>query len=135
LAASILRETPGGERVSIEAGDILTAPPRDMHDAVVLRALIQVLAPTDAARAIANAAAAMRPDGTIYILGGGILDNDRLGPCAAVFWNVTFMNLYPSGASYTEAEHAEWLSASGCGELERITLPTGGGIIRATKLR
>jgi DNA-binding transcriptional ArsR family regulator len=135
LAASILRETQGGQRVSIETGDILVGPPRGTHDAVVLRALIQVLAPGDAARAIANAAAALRPDGAIYILGGGILDNDRLGPRAAVFWSVTFMNLYRAGASYTEAEHTAWLSAAGCGDLERVTLPTGGGIIRATKLR
>jgi SAM-dependent methyltransferase len=134
LGASILRETQGGERVSIEVGDILLERPRGLHDAAVLRALIQVLAPGDARRAIANAAAAVRPGGTIFILGGGILDDDRLGPRAAVFWNVTFMNLYRSGASYTEAEHAEWLSAAGCGKLERIAVPTGGGIIRATKL-
>lgn len=134
LAGPILRETQGGEHVSIEAGDIIMAPPRDMHDAVVMRALIQVLAPEDAARAIANGAAAARPGGTLYIVGGGILDNDRLGPVAAVFLNVTLMNLYPSGAAYTEAEHAEWLSAAGCGNVERITLPTGGSIIRAVKL-
>jgi hypothetical protein len=134
LGTAILRETPGGDRVSIETGDILAATPRSLHDVAVMRALIQVLGPADAARAIANAAAAVWPGGTIYIAGGGILDNDRLGPVAAVFWSVTFMNLYPAGASYTEAEHAAWLAAAGCGEVERITLPTGGGIIRATKL-
>ena len=135
LAAPILRGTRGGERVTIETGDILKAPPREVHDAVVMRALIQVLSPGDAARAIANAAAALRPGGTIYIAGGGILDDDRLGPVAAVFLNVTFMNLYSSGTSYTEAEHAEWLTAAGCGDVERFTLPTGGGIVRAKKPR
>ena len=135
LAAAILRDSPGGKRVSVETGDILAAPPRGLHDVAVLRALIQVLGPADAARAIAHAATAVRPGGTIYIAGGGILDNDRIGPVAAVFWSVTFMNLYPAGASYTEAEHAAWLAAAGCGEIERITLPAGGGIIRATKLR
>lgn len=135
LAEPILRATPGGERVSIETGDIVAAPPKSgMHDAVVMRALIQVLSAGDAARAIAHAAAAARPGGTIYILGGGILDDDRLGPGPAVFWNVTFMNLYPAGASYTEAEHAGWLSAAGCGDVSRIVTPIGGGIIRATKL-
>ncbi len=133
LAPSILRDTPGGDRVAIEAGDILRAPPRETHDAVVLRALVQVLAPADAANAICNAAAALRPRGHIYINGGGILDNDRLAPRTAVFLNVKFMNLYPAGAAYTEAEHAEWLAAAGCGEVGRITLPNGGGIIRATK--
>jgi hypothetical protein len=37
--------------------------------------------------------------------------------------------------SYTETEHARLLVASGCGELRRITLPSGGGIIRASKLQ
>jgi hypothetical protein len=51
-----------------------------------------------------------------------------------VFMNLTFMNLYAAGASYTEAEHATWLSAAGCGEVERIVLPSGGSIIRAKRL-
>jgi hypothetical protein len=133
LAAPILRATPGGGRVTIETGDIFAAPPSGSYDAAIIRALIQVLGPDDARRAIVNTGAAVRPGGDIYILGGGILDNDRLGPRAAVFWSVTFMNLYAAGASYTEAEHAAWLAEAGCGEVERITLPSGGGIIRATK--
>ena len=134
LAAPILRQTPGGELVSIEAGDILAGPPSGTHDAAVLRALVQVLAPADAARAIANAATALRPGGTIYIVGGGILDDDRMGPRTAVFLNLTFLNLYPAGASYTRAEHAEWLEAARCADVQRITLPSGAGIIHATKL-
>jgi len=133
LAAAILKNAPGGDRVLIEAGDIFVAPPREIHDAVIMRSFVQVLAPGDAARAIANAAASLRVGGTIYIAGGGILDDDRLAPREAVFWNLTFMNLYPAGASYTEAEHAEWLSAVGCGNLQRVTLPSGAGIISATK--
>jgi SAM-dependent methyltransferase len=134
LAAPILAETPGGARVSIEPGDILSAPPRGTYDAAVVRALAQTLSPEDAGRAIANAAAALRPGGTIYVMGGGVLDNDRLNPHAAVFWNVTFMNLYSGGGSYTEAQHAAWLAAAGCGAPHRTTLANGGGIIRATKL-
>jgi hypothetical protein len=134
LARAILAETPGGEHVSIEAGDILLAPPRETHDVAVLRAVVQVMSPTDAARAIANAAAALHAGGTIYIIGAGILDDDRLNPPAAVLFNVTFLNLYRSGGSYTMSEHAAWLAAARCGEVRRVTLPTGSGIIRATKL-
>jgi hypothetical protein len=47
--------------------------------------------------------------------------------------NVTFMNLYCAGASYTETEHAGWLVAAGCGDPRRVTLPNGSGIISATK--
>ena len=99
----------------------------------VLRALVQVLAPEDAARAIANSVACLRPGGTIYILGSGILDDSRLAPRTAVFMNLTFMNLYPAGASYTESEHAGWLVAAGCGNVRRVTLANGSGIIQADK--
>jgi SAM-dependent methyltransferase len=134
LAADILMATPAGERVTIEEGDILAGPPRGTFDAAVMRALVQVLSPPDAARAIANAALATRPGGSVFILGGGVLGDDRVGPELAVFLNVTFMNIYPAGASHTLAEHAAWLAAAGCGELERITLPSGGSIIRAKRL-
>jgi hypothetical protein len=133
LATPILRASPGGDRVIIEAGDILAAPPVGLHDAAIVRALIQVLGPDDALRTLVNTGAAVRPGGHVYLLGGGMLDDDRLGPRAAVFWSVTFMNIYAAGASYTEAEHAAWLAEAGCGDVERITLPSGGGIIRATK--
>ena len=43
------------------------------------------------------------------------------------------MNLYREGASYTEAEHTAWLEAAQCTPVERITLPTGSGIIVAKK--
>jgi len=133
LALPILRASPGGDRVKIEAGDILAAPPPGSYDAAIIRALLQVLGPEDARRAVVNAGAAVRPGGHVYILGGGMLDDDRRGPRAAVFWSVTFMNIYAAGASYTEAEHAAWLAEAGCDDVERITLPSGGGIIRATK--
>ena len=134
LAASILTGTPGSERVSVETGDILLTPPREMHDGAVMRALVQVLSPAAAARTIANTTSAVRCGGVVYIVGGGILNDDRLSPSAVVFWNLTFMNLYPAGAAYTVAEHAAWLSTAGCGESQRITLPNGAGIVRATKL-
>lgn len=133
LARPILKQTPGGDRVIIEAGDILSEASREKHDAAVMRALVQVLSPADAARAIFNTASSLQPNGTIYIIGAGILDDDRLGPRNAVFMNLTFMNLYRTGASYTEAEHAAWLDAAQCTLIERITLPTGSGIIVAKK--
>jgi DNA-binding transcriptional ArsR family regulator len=132
LAEPLLRSTPGGDRVAIEAGDILRASPGGSYDAAILRMLVQVLGPGDASRAIAHAAAALRPGGVIYIA-SSVLDDTRLSPAAAVFRNVTLMNLYRSGASYTESEHARWLEAAGCSGLRRVTLPNGSGVISATK--
>ena len=132
LAEPLLRATPGGERVAIEAGNILEASPKGSHDAVILRALVQVLGPGDGERAIRNGAGALRPGGAIYVC-GSILDDDRLSPAAAAYLNVTFMNVYRSGESYAESEHARWLDAAGCGDMRRITLPNGSGIVCAVK--
>jgi SAM-dependent methyltransferase len=133
LAADILARTPGGDRVTIEAGDILTTAPAGTHDTVMMRALVQVLGREDAGRAIANAARSLRPGGTFYIGGSGILDDDRLGPRRAVFFNITFMNMYSAGAAYTVAEHAAWLDAADCGDAKRTALPDGSAVIVATK--
>ena len=133
LAGPILGTSADAPRVTIQAGDILAAPPEERFDAAVMRALVQVLPAEAAARAIGHAAEAVRPSGHLYILGGGILDDDRMGPAAAVFLNVTFMNLYAGGASYTESEHAAWLTAAGCDAIERVILPSGGSVIRARK--
>jgi hypothetical protein len=43
------------------------------------------------------------------------------------------MNIYPAGAAYTEGEYFAWLSAAGCDEEQRFTLPDGRDAIRATK--
>jgi threonine dehydrogenase-like Zn-dependent dehydrogenase len=135
LAASILRECPGGDRVAIEPGDILVAPPREIHDAALIKSVMQVFGPADAARAIANSAAAVRPGGEVYVVVGvGLLDDDRLGPAYSVFRNVTFMNIYPAGASYTEGEYVAWLVAAGCGDIVRVRLPSDADVLRATKL-
>jgi hypothetical protein len=135
LAAPILRDCPGGDRVTIKAGDILAAPPTEMHDAAVMKSVVQAFSPPDAARAIANAAAAVRPGGAIYIVVGvSILNDDRLGPMNTVFRNITLMNTYPAGGAYTESEHIAWLRAAGCGDVERVRLPTDTDVLRATRV-
>jgi hypothetical protein len=139
LVEPMLRATPGGARVSIEAGNIVSGPPRiaspdALYDAAILRAVVQVLGPEDAAQAIRHAAACLRPGGTLYIIGGGILDDDRLGPRSAVFLNLVFLNFYEAGRSHTESAHRAWLEQAGCGAIRRLLLPSGRSAIVATKL-
>ena len=98
-----------------------------------MRALVQTLSRTDAAIAIANAAASLTVGGFMYIIGAGILDDGRTSPRSAVFMNLTFLNLYRGGASYTEAEHTTWLTAAGCEFRERKPLHNGS-IICAQKV-
>jgi len=132
-AAGLLDDFPCRDRIGIETGNITTEPLQGRHDAALLRALVQVLAPEDAARAIRHAIAGLRPGGHIYITGSGILNDDRLTPAAGVFLNVTLMNFYPSGRSYTTSEHIGWLTAAGCIDPIQTTLRGGSEVIRATK--
>lgn len=134
LIEPMLRATPGGARVAIELGDIVAAPPRDAsYEAAILRAVVQVLGPEAAARAIRNAAACLRPGGSLYIIGGGILDDDRLGPPDAVYLNLTFLNFYADGRAHTESAHRAWLAAAGCNSVRRLQLPSGRSAIVATR--
>jgi SAM-dependent methyltransferase len=132
-AAALLDDFPCRDRIDIETGDITAEPLKGKHDAALLRALVQVLAPEDAARAIRHAVAGLRPGGHIYITGSGILNDDRLSPPAGVYLNVTLMNFYPAGRSYTTSEHVDWLKAAGCTDPVQMTLRGGSEVIRATK--
>jgi SAM-dependent methyltransferase len=133
IAAPMIHDSGLAARLSVAAADILTGPPAGRYDAAILRAFLQVLSREDAARAVRHAAASLNPGGRLFIIGAGILDNDRRGPPTAVFMSVTFMNLYRAGASYTEAEHFAWLAQAGCRDPERILLPSGSSIIWAER--
>ena len=91
----------------------MDGPAAGRHDVAVLRAVLQVMDRGAAARAIRHVAESLKPGGEVLISGGGILDDDRLGPLNAVFMNLTFMNLYRESEAYTEAEHRGWLAEAG----------------------
>ena len=67
-AVGILQTAAGGDRASIVAGGILGGPPPAIYDAAVLPALVQVLAPAAAGLAMAHAATAVRPGGSVCIM-------------------------------------------------------------------
>jgi len=132
LAEQILRDR-GSPAVQAEAGDIVRAPSRSRHDAALLKAVIQVLSPAAAAVAIRHAFDSLNPGGTLYITGAGILDDSRLSPLQAVYYNLTFMNLYAGGGAYTEGQYRAWLGAAGFAAVERSTLDSGSPLLRATR--
>lgn len=133
-AKPILASLPGGDRVHIETGDILTAPPPGKYQLALLRAVLQVMSPEEAALAVRHACAALEPGGWIAIAGSGILSDDGLSPLGGVFMNLTLMNLYPHGTAHRFSDHGRWLEQSGCGPAEWLTLPGGAPLIRAQKL-
>lgn len=133
VAVPLISDMPCSDRIDVEIGDIVIGAPTGLHDAAILRAVVQVLSPTDAARAVGHACRCLRPGGTIYITGSGIIEDDRLGPAAGVYLNLTLMNLYPGGTAYTHSEHFAWLLQAGCDAPRHVTLPGGAEMIWATK--
>lgn len=133
IAKELLADEPLAEGMEFEIGDIAQAPSATTHDLAILKAVIQVLSPQDAAAAIRHAYVSLNSGGRLFVSGVGILNDDRVSPLEAVFYNLTFMNLYSDGASYTRSEYSRWLSEAGFGDIRFSTMPSGSQLISARK--
>jgi hypothetical protein len=133
VAQILLADLPQRDAIHFEAGDIGTAGSAQTHDVVLMKALLQCLAPAEARRAVTHAFASLDPGGRIFIAGVGILEEGGLSPASAVFYDLTFMNLYQGGASYTRGTYADWLQAAGFEAIEFDTLPSGSLVITARR--
>lgn len=133
VAPDILIEY-GSPEIAIEEGDITSAPSRRRHDLAILKAVIQVLPPDMARKAILNTALSLNVGGEIIVAGAGVLDDDRLGPTEGVFLNLTFLNLYHAGESYTESQYRSWLAEAGFADVVRRRLADGSVVFRARSL-
>jgi hypothetical protein len=132
LAKPLLAEA-GDHDVVFEAGDIVAAPSSMRHDVALLKAVIQVLSRTDAELALHNAYESLESRGLLCVTGAGILNDDRMSPIDAVYYNLTFMNLYAGGESYTRSEYSSWLSRVGFVDLTYRALPSGSTLLTGRK--
>jgi len=132
IAQKIVLEEGAAERVKVMAADVVNGPLSGAYDAAVLRAFLQVLSPQDARRALQNISTVVNPGGRIFII-GQILDDSRKSPLEAVGFNLTFINYFDAGESYTEGEHRDWLTAAGFVDIERSLLPEGSSLMTARK--
>ena len=99
---------------------------------MVARALIQVLSRNLAQRALHNITAHMDPGASLFIL-GIVLDNSRISPAQALFFNMRAISIYDEGESYTEQEYRDWLADAGIVGFERHLQPDGTSIVIARK--
>ncbi len=132
IAQRIVDETGAGDRVDVEAADVLSGPLSGSYDVVVMRALIQVLSPEDSVKALKNIFEAVVAGGTIHII-GMMLDNSRLTPASSVAFSMMTLNVYDDGQSYTEGEYAGWLAEAGFESFERVSLSDRDDIITARR--
>lgn len=127
ITRKIVQEESLAGRVEVLSADVVSGPLPGSYDAVILRALIQVLSAKDARAAIKNIGAALEPGGRVYII-GYVLDDSRISPSVAVGFNLNFINSFDAGEAYTESEHREWLSEAGFVDIERANYTLAGEI-------
>lgn len=119
-------------RVDVVEADLVAAPPPGRYDAVVLRSVLQVLSPSQAAAALRHAVAALAPGGECFVV-GRMLDDSRLAPLDAVAVNVMFLNVYEAGQAWTESEYRDWFGQAGLSGTTRTPLAGGYSIMHGVK--
>lgn len=127
ITQKIVDEEGAADRITVLATDVVQSTLPGKYDVAVLQRILQVLSPDDARRVIQHVAPAINPGGKIYIV-GQILDDSRTSPPSAVGANLTWINIYYEGESYTEHEHRTWLSEAGFVDIERADFFVGEGL-------
>ncbi len=124
ITQRIIDEVELNERVEVAVGDVLQGLTAGPYDVVALRALIQVLSPDDAVRALTNIRPTLKPGGAIFVI-GHVVENSRLSPALAVGFSLMTLNVYDDGQAYTRQEYLDWLTEAGFEE-GNITSMSGG---------
>ena len=132
ITQRIVAEAGASDRVDVVAADLLSGPLAGSYDVVVLKSLIQVLSQEDAVKALMNVRGAVKPGGTIHVI-GRMLDNSRLTPASSVAFSMTTINLFDDGQAYTEEEYAGWLVEAGFEGFERQSLLGGFDLVTARR--
>ena len=119
------------DRIAVVEGDAVRETPAGEYDLVVMKALLQVIGPTEAQSVVANVAKALTLGGRLVII-GRVLNDDRLSPTPTALFNLVFLNLYDAGLAHTESEHRQWLAAAELTDVQM--LPWGADtLIAATR--
>jgi hypothetical protein len=131
VAVALLKEQ-GTPEIDVVEWDVLEGPCRRSFDVVVLRALIQVLSPDQAKRALVNVAESVNPGGRIFVL-GHVMDDSRVSPPEEVIWYLLNLNWEDHAGFYAEKDYRDMLLNAGFRDVQRGRLPNGDGVMTALK--
>lgn len=126
--------TEGGD-IEVVAGDVvaqageLDTAMGTSCDGIVCCALLQVLAPDDAALAVRRMTRWLCPGGRLVVLGMGVLEDDRVRPRGAALANILFGSLYDDGRGYTVTEYRTWMQDAGLVQISSHWLEDGRGAL------
>lgn len=131
VAEALLKEQ-GMTEVDVVEWNVVEGPCECRFDAVVLRALVQVLSPEYAREAVRNIGASVNTSGSIFVL-GHVMDESKTSPVEEVGWYLINLNWEDEAGYYTEKDYKRMLKEAGFMDFVRETLPNGDGLIHAIK--
>ncbi len=131
VARTLLSEAEA-ETIEVFPCDIVESPLQESFDVAVLRAVIQVLSPEQAEKAVRHVAESINSGGCMIIL-GHVLDNSRISPVEEVGMNLIYLNWGYDIGCYTRTQYLEWMLGSGLIDVRFGSLPNGDRIITAKK--
>jgi predicted O-methyltransferase YrrM len=111
-------------RIEVRAGDLTADGPAAKVECVVLRLVLQCLAPRQAAIVIARAATMLEEGGCLHLVDWAAEDGGR-GRDQAVRQNLLLLNSYQEGRVHAAGELEAWLQAAGLNEIQKRPAPLG----------
>jgi predicted O-methyltransferase YrrM len=132
IAPSFLQRTPGGDRVRLVAGDMLTDDLPGPADLIWMSAIIHMFSPDENRQLVGRCARALAPGGLLAIQ-DFVMDEARLNPPAGAIFALNMLVGRDSGDTYTEGEIRAWFEDAGLQFVERIDRPYNNAIMIARR--
>lgn len=109
-------------QVTIRAGDMLRDDFGSGFDLVMLNAICHMFSEEQNRELFRRARRALAPNGRLAVQ-DFLLNAEKTAPQRAALFSLNMLVATEGGASYSEVEYAEWLTAAGFSDVRRIKLP------------
>ena len=132
LTQQYLRQAGMQDRITIRAGDMLTADLGADYDLILMSAICHMFSPEENQQLCKRAWQALRPKGRL-VIHDFILEPDKTAPRFAALFSLNMLVGTRAGSDYSEPEYADWLRRAGFAEVRRVRLPGPSSLMSATK--
>ena len=136
FAEQTIRHFGLSERITFQAGDVLTGQLDSGYDLVWISHLLHSESPADSAAIVAKAAASLA-DGGRLLIQEFILDDTKTAPLFPALFSLNMLLGTRAGQSYTQQELGQLMNAAGLCQVSRLSLdlPNGAGVMTGTACR
>ncbi len=132
LAQSYIENAGLADRISVSAGNMLTAPLGTGYDLVLLSAICHMFSPAQNQQLLRRAYEALASKGRL-VVSDFILNPEKTAPRQAALFSLNMLVNTEGGASYSEPEYDAWLRGAGFAEVRRVHMAGPASLMIATK--